>query len=80
MTDPGKPKAVLAVPNQRWSMDFVSDITATGQRFRVLVVLDEGTRECLACEADTSLTGARVQRVLDRLALNCGYPREIFIR
>lgn len=77
MTDRGKPKAVLAVPNQRWSMDFVSDITASGQRFRVLVVLDEGTRECLACEADTSLTGARVQRVLDRLALNHGYPREI---
>lgn len=77
MTDRGKPQAVLAVPNQRWSMDFVSDATASGQRFRVLVVLDEGKRECLACEADTSLTGARVQRVLDRLAADRGYPREI---
>jgi len=77
LTDRGKPQAVLAVPNQRWSMDFVSDATTSGQRFRVLVVLDEGTRECLACEADTSLTGARVQRVLDRLAMDRGYPREI---
>jgi len=77
LTDRGKPQAVLAVPNQRWSMDFVSDSTASGQRFRVLVVLDESTRECLACEADTSLTGSRVQRVLDRLAMDRGYPREI---
>lgn len=77
LTDRGKPQAVLAVPNQRWSMDFVSDSTVSGQRFRVLVVLDEGTRECLACETDTSLTGARVQRVLDRIALDRGYPREI---
>lgn len=77
MTDRGKPQAVLALPNQRWSIDFVSDTTASGQRFRVLVILDEGTRECLACEADTSLTGARVQRVLDRIAVDRGYPKEI---
>lgn len=77
IADRGKPQTILAIPNQRWSMDFVSDSTSSGQRFRVLVVLDEGTRECLACEADTSLTGARVQRVLDRIALDRGYPREI---
>lgn len=58
-------------------MDFVTDATATGQRFRTLVVLDEGTRECLACEADTSLTGTRVTRVLDRLAAERGLPKEI---
>ncbi len=76
-TDRGKPQSVLAVPNQRWSMDFVTDSTATGQRFRTLVVIDEGTRECLACEVDTSLTGARVVRVLDQLAADRGYPKEV---
>lgn len=77
LTDRGKPQPVLSLPNQRWSMDFVSDSTASGQRFRVLAVLDEGTRECLACETDTSLTGVRVKRVLDRLARDRGYPKEI---
>lgn len=76
-TDRGKPQSVLAVPNQRWSMDFVTDSTATGQRFRALVVIDEGTRECLACEVDTSLTGARVIRVPDQLAADRGYPKEV---
>ena len=35
-------------PNQRWSLDFVSDILADGRRFRGLVVVDDFTRECLA--------------------------------
>lgn len=76
--DRGKPQAILTIPNQRWSMDFVTDATVTGQRFRTLVVLDEGTRECLVCEADISLTGTRVTRVLDRLAADRGLPKEIF--
>lgn len=73
----GRPKIVAPVPNQRWSMDFVSDVTATGQRFRVLVVLDEGTRECLATEVDSSLGGQRVVRVLNRIASERGYPKEV---
>jgi putative transposase len=77
LLDRGKPRNVLSIPNQRWSMDFITDTTSTGQRFRTLVVLDEGTRECLACEVDTSLTGERVARVLDRLATDRGYPKEI---
>ncbi len=77
LPDRGKPEATLSIPNQRWSMDFVSDATASGQRFRVLVVLDEGTRECLALETDTSLTGERVKRLLDRIAADRGYPAEI---
>lgn len=68
---------VAPAPNLRWSMDFVSDVTANGQRYRVLVVLDEGTRECLATEVDTSLGGHRVTRVLDRIAMYRGYPKEI---
>lgn len=44
-------------PNQRWSLDFVSDALNSGRRFRVLTVVDDYTRECLALVADTSLSG-----------------------
>jgi len=54
-------------PNQRWSLDFVSDMLADGRRFRVLVVVDDFTRECLALVVDTSLSGIRVSRELDAL-------------
>ena len=61
-------------PNQRWSVDFVSDILADGRRFRVLVVVDDFTRECLALVADTSLSGVRVARELEGLASERGRP------
>jgi putative transposase len=53
-------------PNQRWSLDFVSD-TLDGRRFRILVVVDDCTREFLALVIDTSLSGHRVARELDRI-------------
>ena len=42
---------VLALPNQRWSLDFVHDQMASGRRFRVLNIVDDVTRECLAARA-----------------------------
>jgi putative transposase len=60
--------------NERWSMDFVSDVTAQGRRFRILVVLDEFTRECLTLVVDTSIGGARVARELDAVAAVRGLP------
>ena len=48
-------------------MDFVHDVLADGRRFRVLVVVDDCSRECLSLEVDPSITGQRVSRVLDRL-------------
>lgn len=54
-------------PNQRWSLDFVADTLDSGRRFRVLVVVDDFTRECLALVVDTSLSGIRVARELDML-------------
>lgn len=48
-------------------MDFTLDTLASGRRFRTLNVVDDFTRECLAIEVDTSLGGARVVRVLERL-------------
>jgi putative transposase len=61
-------------PNERWSMDFTLDTLASGRKFRTLNVVDDFTRECLAIEVDTSLGGARVVRVLDRLRELRGLP------
>jgi putative transposase len=66
-------------PNQRWSMDFVSDTLASGRPFRTLTVLDECTRESLALEVAFSIPGERVVRVLDAIAAMRGYPFEIII-
>lgn len=70
-------RTVLPPPsraNERWSMDFTLDTLASGRKFRTLNVVDDFTRECLAIEVDTSLGGARVVRVLDRLAALRGLP------
>ena len=64
-------------PNQRWSLDFVSDSLNHGRRFRILTVIDDYSRECLACVVDTSLSGMRVVRELDSIALARGYPDTI---
>lgn len=71
------PLTVAQRPNQRWSMDFVSDVLANGRRIRALTVVDDYTRECPAIEVDTSLNGVRVSRVLDRLAELRGLPESI---
>jgi putative transposase len=67
----------IALPQgkgQRWSLDFVSDALTSGRRFRILAVVDDFTRECLALVADTSLSGLRVARELDRLIAIEGKP------
>jgi putative transposase len=53
-----RPLEIPLVANQRWSLDFVSDQMTDGRRFRILTVIDNCTRECLALVADTSLSGA----------------------
>lgn len=68
------PAPVLALPNQRWSLDFVHDQMASGRRFRVLNVVDDVTRECLAAVPDTSISGHRVVRELTRLIDERGKP------
>ena len=67
----------LLGPNDRWSMDFVSDITVTGRRFRIFALIDEITRECIALEVDTSITGQHVTRYLNKAMLFRGRPKEI---
>lgn len=68
------PMAIPQEPNQRWSLDFVSDALACGRRFRVLNVIDDYSRECLACIVDTSLSGRRVVRELTAIADRRGLP------
>ncbi len=63
-----RPMVVL----QRWSLDFVSDALTDGRRFRILTVVDDHTQENLALVADTSLSGLRVTRELDRLIVERG--------
>ena len=71
------PMTVPMVPNDRWSLDFVSDQLTDGRRFRVLTVVDDCTRECLALVADTSLSGNRVARELGRLVIERGKPKMV---
>jgi putative transposase len=71
-------RQALAIPtgrNERWSMDFVSDALTDGRKFRSLNIVDDFNRECLAAEVDTSITGARVVRVLERLRERRGLPQ-----
>lgn len=70
-------RAPMAIPqeaNQRWSLDFVSDALSDGRKFRVLCVIDDFSRECLATVVDNSLSGQRVARELDAIAMTRGYP------
>ena len=67
----------LPGPNDRWSMDFVSDTTATGRKLRIFTLIDEVTRECIAIEVDTSITGQQVSRYLNKAILFRGRPKEI---
>jgi putative transposase len=68
------PMAVPQSPNQRWSLDFVSDALVDGRRFRILCVIDDFSRECLAVVVDNSLSGERVARELDKIAERRGLP------
>jgi putative transposase len=73
-------RAPMALPqglNQRWSLDFLSDAFADGRRFRILAIVDDFTRECLALVADTSLPGLRVARELDAVIARRGCPAMI---
>ena len=64
-------------PNERWSLDFVSDAFTDGRRFRVLAIVDDFSRECLALVADTSLSGLRVTRELTPIMARRGRPKTI---
>ena len=63
--------------SQRWSLDFVSGSLADGRRFRILHVIDDFSRECLAAAVDNSISGIRVARELNRIASLRGYRGQV---
>ena len=72
-----RPMLVPERANERWSLDFVSDAFTDGRRFRVLAIVDDFSRECLALVADTSLSGLRVTRELTAITARRGRPKTI---
>src|SRR5437764_10796152 len=66
-------------PDQRWSLDVVSDQLTDGRRFRILAVVDDCTRECLALVADTSISGRNVARKLDDIIRWRGKRRDTIV-
>jgi putative transposase len=68
------PLLTVAAPNARWSVDFVHDQLGCGRRLRILNVVDDVTKECLAAVADTSISGRRVARELEALIERRGRP------
>jgi putative transposase len=72
-----RPMVLPTRANERWSLDFVSDAFTDGRRFRVLAVVDDFSRQCLALVADTSLSGLRMTRELNIIIKQRGKPRTI---
>lgn len=66
-------------PNERWSLDFMSDTLGSGSRIRVLTIADHFSRVSPAIEVDTSLSGRRVIEVLERAAQTFGLPKTICV-
>jgi putative transposase len=77
ISTPRMPQSLPTAPNQRWSMDFMSDSLYDGRRFRVLTLVDNMTRESHAIEASRSFSGQAVAAILDRLAQTMGLPQVI---
>jgi putative transposase len=72
----GRPRVLAPTgPNQVWAYDFVHDHCANGQSLKVLCLVDEWTRECLAIEVASSLGAARVIAVLERAFARHGAPQ-----
>ena len=71
------PLLVPRGPNERWSLDFAADALVSGRRLRVLVIIDDATRECLAAVPDTSIGGVRVAREFDAIVVARGAPKSI---
>ena len=73
------PQGLATGPNQRWSMDFVSDRFVDGRWFRVLTVIDQFTRECLLLLVDSALSGEKVAAALENVVSQRGVPMSITV-
>jgi putative transposase len=64
-------------PNHVWTYDFMDDVTERGRQIRILNVIDEYSRECLAIRVGRSITSREVIEVLDYLSLKRGMAKYI---
>ena len=74
---PRETRPELTGPNQRWSMDFMSDSLKDGRTLRVFNVVDDWSRFCPAMEVDLSLSAYRVVRALEQAGELYGFPKSI---
>jgi putative transposase len=61
------PMSAPTRPNERWSMDFVSDTLGDGRAFRTFTLVDDCSRECPGLVVDVSIGAARITQFLDEL-------------
>lgn len=73
----GAALALLTQPNEQWALDFVHDRIGEGRAIRVLTIIDEFTRECLATEVDTGISSRQVARTLERILEGRPAPRSL---
>jgi len=73
------PRPVAPAANTQWTLDFISDAFLSGRKFRVLSIVDEFTRECLALRADVSQPSTKVVAALEELASCRGVPQRLII-
>lgn len=76
-SDGGTQRRRAVRPGDVWSYDFVFDQTADGRRLKILPVVDEYTRECLAMVVGRKLRATDVVRVLARLVRERGSPAHL---
>lgn len=78
-----RPKATLGIvpkagkANQVWTYDFVFDQSLSGKSLKMLTLIDEFTRECLAVEVGVSIRSERVRRILEKVCFDKGKPELI---
>ena len=77
LTLPRVARPTPALPNERWSMDFVRDTLADGRAFRAFTLVDDCTREALTLEVGVGFPAQRVVEALERVIALRGQPRAI---
>ena len=76
---PRVPMAIPIQPNERWSLDFISDQLSNGRRFRVLNIVDDYSRACVGQLVDTSISGERLSHFLNEISLTRPLPKTIVL-
>ena len=70
-------RATASLPNESWSMDFMSDELYNGQRIKLLTLVDNFTRESLVIEVADRLGGQRLVEILMQVVQEKGLPKSI---